>query len=672
MTGSTSTFASATKERAAPRDTVLLVGFPEEEAARITDASQLDAEIVVAADERAGRALLEKRAFDVLCLGGGLPAEAARRFLEQVAGPVTSPVGALPVNVVLAAGPRLEIFQDLVDHDRLYYLTQKPPAPADVISILESAVEHQRRREAPAPSDDDDERDLAVHRILRLTEPLAREADLTAAVARAIKAVEQLILAESARILLYDPTTETLWSPARLDSDQRFGQRSEEEESRESAAAGVVSFAVRTRRTVRLERVGEDPRYDADADTAGGPSDQRFLAAPVIDPAGRRVWAVLVGLRSAEREPFSATDAEHLGLFAEQVAPLLGRLLQQAELEERASQRHGIGQGEAAQIFRGEALEFHMQGFENQGHVLEISPSWTRWAYRLLLGIVVVAVVFSLVIPIHEYAAGIAVVRLEGRTDVTSSLSGTAVAVEVEPGRRVATGDLLVRLYGAQEAAELERIERELELELANRLRNPADLSAERALGALRAQKRLAEQRLEERSIRAPRAGVVSDVWVKAGQLLSPGQVVLALEHQDPKLGIVALLPGQYRPVLEPGQILRLELEGYRYAYQHLEIAAIGDEVVGPTEARRALGAGIADAVPIAGPVVFVYADLLERTCESDGRVYAYHDGILGTAEVRIRSEPILLTLVPGLKVVPGIDLLVRDEGKTAMNEESR
>ena len=109
----------------------------------------------------------------MLCLGGGLVGEAARRFLAETSTGAPEPEHAPgpqgPANVVLAAGPRLEIFQDLVDHDRLYYLTQKPPTAPDVVSILDSAIEYQRRRQAAVPGEDDDERDLAVHRILRLT-----------------------------------------------------------------------------------------------------------------------------------------------------------------------------------------------------------------------------------------------------------------------------------------------------------------------------------------------------------------------------------------------------------------------------------------------------------------------------------------------------------------------
>jgi len=46
--------------------------------------------------------------------------------------------------------------------------------------------------------------------------------------------------------------------------------------------------------------------------------------------------------------------------------------------------------------------------------------------------------------------------------------------------------------------------------------------------------------------------------------------------------------------------------------------------------------------VPFTGSVVFVTARLPAPSFEADGRTYAYHDGILGTAEVRVRSEKIL------------------------------
>jgi hypothetical protein len=106
--------------------------------------------------------------------------------------------------------------------------------------------------------------------------------------------------------------------------------------------------------------------------------------------------------------------------------------------------------------------------------------------------------------------------------------------------------------------------------------------------------------------------------------------------------------------MVRSGQKLRLEISGFRYAYRELTVEAIGDEVVGPEEARRYLGPEVADSVQLGGPVVLVRAKLPARTFNSEGRVFSYHDGMHGTAEVRVRTEPILLTLVPGLKVIFG------------------
>ena len=57
------------------------------------------------------------------------------------------------------------------------------------------------------------------------------------------------------------------------------------------------------------------------------------------------------------------------------------------------------------------------------------------------------------------------------RQELTATAPGTVAAVAVRPGERVAAGQVLVRLYGAQELAELRRIEQEFDLRLLERLR---------------------------------------------------------------------------------------------------------------------------------------------------------------------------------------------------------
>ena len=97
---------------------------------------------------------------------------------------------------------------------------------------------------------------------------------------------------------------------------------------------------------------------------------------------------------------------------------------------------------------------------------------------------------------------------------------------------------------------------------------------------------------------------------------------------------------------------LRFEPEGFRYAYQHLVVDRVSDEIFGPAEARRILGPVAGDTVPLNGPVTLVEAALPGPSFSSQGRTYEFHDGSLGRAELRIRSEPILLTLIPGLKAL--------------------
>jgi multidrug resistance efflux pump len=253
---------------------------------------------------------------------------------------------------------------------------------------------------------------------------------------------------------------------------------------------------------------------------------------------------------------------------------------------------------------------------------------------------------------VDEYAMGSALIRAEGRREVTASAAGTVAVVDVRPGERVAAGRLLVRLHDASEGAELERLDHEFELQLVKSLRDPADQSARQALTSLRAQKELAQARLDERSVRAPQDGVVSDVRIRPGQHLNPGDVILTLVPPDAAFTLIAMLPGSYRPMLRAGMPLRMELDGYRYQYRRLIIDEISDEVVGPAEVKRYLGPEIADAVTLTGPVVLVQASLPTNTFDLDGRAVRYHDGMMAKAEARVRSERIVVSLVPGLRAL--------------------
>src|SRR5438445_7193723 len=160
-------------------------------------------------------------------------------------------------------------------------------------------------------------------------------------------------------------------------------------------------------------------------------------------------------------------------------------------------------------IFREEALEYHLRGNRTQGDLLRIAPRWTHWTYWLLVAVFVAGSTYVVFGRINEYATGVAVIRDEGRTMVTASTRGTITSIAVQPGQYVEAQHVLLRLNDVQETIELERVRKEFYVQHINRLKNPHDLVAQQQLATLRAQTEAAEQRLKERTMVAPRAGIV-------------------------------------------------------------------------------------------------------------------------------------------------------------------
>ena len=46
---------------------------------------------------------------------------------------------------------------------------------------------------------------------------------------------------------------------------------------------------------------------------------------------------------------------------------------------------------DVSRLFRAEAVEHYQRGQTNEGHLLEIEPRWTRYAYPLVLVLLVTA-----------------------------------------------------------------------------------------------------------------------------------------------------------------------------------------------------------------------------------------------------------------------------------------
>lgn len=512
------------------------------------------------------------------------------------------------------------------DSERVFYVLGTHLAPEDVRTLVRSAC----ARPASAPGPESVAEATRLQRVLEISRQLAAQRELDGASGVVLRALSTLVEADRGYCLFYDAESGALWA-----EDEAHPYDG-------SAARGMAGFAARTAMAAHAPRAGDDPRYCREVDDPAGDGSEHLALQPVVGGDGV-VHAVLVAVRRAEAADFSPEDRGDMALLAEHAAPLFDLLSR--HIESKAA----IEAERSHSLFRQEAIDAHLS-WEEHGDVLRVSPGWLGWTYWLLLLVCVSGAIYVSVGTVHEYSTGLAVVRTSGRTEVTAKVAGTIAEVLVVPGKRVRDDEVLVRLYSADAAAEYRRIEEEFEAQLRNLLRSPGDPGLRQTVASLRSLKERAASELEERLIRAPHGGTISDVRIRAGQALSPGDVLLSLMDDESDLDLIALLPGGDRPLIAPGMPMRLELTGYQYAYQELTVESVADQVIGPAEASRFLGPVIGDSVVLSGPVVLIRARLPSLTFNVDDREYRYHDGMQGIAEVRVRARTIVETLFPELR----------------------
>jgi hypothetical protein len=85
-------------------------------------------------------------------------------------------------------------------------------------------------------------------------------------------------------------------------------------------------------------------------------------------------------------------------------------------------------------LFRQEAVEFHT-GQQRPDGVLRVDPRWTRWAYWLVLALLVVGVIVTATAHTSETTSGPALIDVQERTFV--ALVPGAASPELQPGQTV-------------------------------------------------------------------------------------------------------------------------------------------------------------------------------------------------------------------------------------------
>jgi multidrug efflux pump subunit AcrA (membrane-fusion protein) len=366
------------------------------------------------------------------------------------------------------------------------------------------------------------------------------------------------------------------------------------------------------------------------------------VAQPIVGARGH-VHAVLVAVRIGRRLPFTSAELACLARFSELVSPFLDQL--SVHVAESALIQDDMLSGS---LFRSEAMAAHE--LPHRGQVIRLAPSWITWAYWVLAALVVAGVLFLTLGTVSTYSIGPATIRATSKRDLTARTSGNVAAMAIHPGEAVEAGAVVARLDDQPQRAALERAEHELAAQLRNHMMDPADQASDQSVRQLRQVRDAARTALEERVLRSASRGIVTDVRVRVGQRVEPGEIVASMVDGDGPLEVIALLPGSDRPQLRPGMAMRMEIAGYRYAYQSLVIDSVSSDVIGPSAARRVLGAEVGESLPVTGPVVLVRGRLPGTTFTVDGETYRFHDGMQGTATVSVRSERTVFALIPGLR----------------------
>ncbi|MBK9071516.1 MAG: HlyD family efflux transporter periplasmic adaptor subunit [Myxococcales bacterium] len=518
----------------------------------------------------------------------------------------------------------------------VFYRAPAQIGDAEFVSIINSAL--STRRPPEIALDRDAQR---LNQIYQYGRRLADQRDLVAAARLAASAAAALVSGEHAHVWYVDEASGSLWAGG--------GALQEEENQELSAAHGIAGFAVRVNQALAVTRASDDPRFVSAVDNPMGKRDDRLVAVPVAT-AGGEVHAVLVVTRHSNAAPFSDGDVGDLRELAHAWAPFLHQQSKELHVKNLVQSEYVNPGGE--RLFRDEALA--AQQFRTAtGDVIRVHPGWVKGVFWLIIGGFFAALLFSAIARVHRYAKGPAVIRITGRSEVISTTPGSVAAVRVAPGQRVAAGQLLVQLSNNEQSAAMATIQAEFERNLIVYLQAPNDPGIRQSLSGLVRQRDTAKAALEARQIYAPHDGVVREVLVGEGQLIEPGTVVASLAVPNAPGGarIVAFIPGSERPRLAAGQELRITISGFREADMILKVDRVSNEILGPQEAvRRYLGGRFAEATQIAGPVVVVEGTIATTSFVDSGETFEIPDGMSGLAEIKLKSESMLKTLIVGEK----------------------
>jgi multidrug resistance efflux pump len=356
--------------------------------------------------------------------------------------------------------------------------------------------------------------------------------------------------------------------------------------------------------------------------------------------------AVITLTRNQRQPAYQIIEQVAMVALAREAAPILHHLAVQH------LQRATEIKADKGSLYRGEALEAHRTRGQ-EGTLVQLSPTWVKRAYPLLVISMLVAIAFAIFVKVSTYSTGTAVIVFEGSTSVTATAGGTVEKVFVKENEAVKKGDALVRLASPEEAAQLAQSETEWRDTQIQFLFDQTDEQIRKSLMTAATARDHALARVEARTVRAPRDGVVTNLHVKEGLAVQLGSYVLQITDENSEIEVLAFLPGADGPRVRPSMPLQFQLDSYTKARAIATITRVQSDAVSGSEAAKLGGDMLAESIAKdlqAGTWIAVRARLPSRTFKAEHSTYNYHHGMHAKVEVKVRSKPFLVTLLPALE----------------------
>ncbi|MGE5181908.1 MAG: HlyD family efflux transporter periplasmic adaptor subunit [Acidobacteriota bacterium] len=353
--------------------------------------------------------------------------------------------------------------------------------------------------------------------------------------------------------------------------------------------------------------------------------------------------AVISLQRNSHQPGFTLADQIAMAAFARESANVMHHLVVQHL--QRANER----KADAGSLYRPEALESHRTRGQ-EGVLADLSPGWVKRAYPMLIITIAAALALGMVLHVNTWSTGSGIIVFDGK-EITAPQSGTVDVVAVHAGEQVHEGELLVKLRSEDVEAQLRQTSTELEKQIQEHLFDPTDENVSKQLAIAAAAAKRAQANVDQRSVRASEDGVVSDIRVRLGQLLQPGEHILTLVEPGTLPEVWAFLPGKDRPRLHEGQDLQVDLIGFTKKRELARITHVSNEVIGAAAARKFVGPEYADSLKLEdGAYVLVKARLPRDSFMSKGQKLYVHHGMPVKSEVRVERKRFITTLLPALE----------------------